>query len=170
MRATDAQGNTDATPADRGFTVDTVAPTATISDPAAGATISSQSVSVAFSASEPASFACGLDRTTLAPCNSAKTYSGLAEGAHTVSVRATDSAGNAGSTAERSFTVDTKVSGAKIKADKKQKQKRSKIKVKVKLTAKEDATGIGAGKIKIGKKSYALKKLTKNLRAGRRRR
>lgn len=49
----------------------------------------------AFSANEPASFACSFDDAAYTACGSPMRYSDLAPGQHTLAVRATDAAGNA---------------------------------------------------------------------------
>jgi aqualysin 1 len=76
--------------------------------------ISSSSVSFAFSSSVAASsFECSLDGPgvatgSYASCSSPRSYAGLSDGSYTVSIRATDPAGNTdASAATRSFTVDT---------------------------------------------------------------
>ncbi len=108
VRAKDAAGNTDASPASRNFTVDTVAPNTTIDSGPSGPT-NNASPSFGFSSNEGGStFECRLDTGSFAPCTSPKSYSGLADGAHSVEVRATDAAGNTdASPASRAFTVDT---------------------------------------------------------------
>jgi hypothetical protein len=95
--------------------VGTTAPQTSIDSGPSG-TISSGSLSVAFSSSEAASsFECSLDGPRVvtgsyASCSSPKRYAGLADGSYTVSVRATNPTGNADATAAtRSFTVDTSV-------------------------------------------------------------
>ena len=94
VRATDAAGNTDASPATRSFTVDTSAPNTTI-DSAPPALSPGSSATVAFSAGESgATFACRLDGGAWAACASPKTYTGLGLAQHSVAVRATDAAGN----------------------------------------------------------------------------
>jgi hypothetical protein len=94
VRATDAAGNTDASPATRSFSVDTQAPSTTISS-APPALSPGSSATLAFGASESgATFECQLDGGAWAACTSPKTYTGLALGQHTASVRATDAAGN----------------------------------------------------------------------------
>jgi hypothetical protein len=94
VRATDAAGNRDASPATRSFTVDTQAPATSI-DSAPPALSPGSSATLSFSASETgATFACQLDGGAWAACTSPKTYTGLGLGSHTASVRATDAAGN----------------------------------------------------------------------------
>ena len=114
VRATDAAGNTDASPATRSFTVaaapppDTTAPDTTITSGPTGTT-SDSTPTFAFSASEANSvFECQIDAGAWADCTSPWTTAALADGAHTASVRATDAAGNTdGSPATRAFTVST---------------------------------------------------------------
>lgn len=74
------------------------------SGPADGSTVDTTSVSFAFSADESATFECSLDGATFTPCISPKAYDNLAAGPHTFKVRATDDAGNQGSTVQRAFT------------------------------------------------------------------
>jgi hypothetical protein len=102
VRATDAAGNTDATPATSEWTVqvsaDTTAPDTSITAEPSSPTTST-SASLSFSASEPGStFTCKLDTGSWASCTSPKSYSGLGLGDHTFSVRATDAAGNTDAT------------------------------------------------------------------------
>src|SRR6185503_19615451 len=110
VRAVDAAGNPDQSPASRSFTVDTVAPQTQIDSGPSGLT-NNASPSFAFSSELGASFECRLDSNLegdFAPCTSPKPYSSLGEGAHTFEVRAVDAAGNPDqSPASRSFTVDT---------------------------------------------------------------
>ncbi len=75
------------------FTVDTTAPRVTIGAVA----VSGTSASVPFSTDDAgASIACKLDAGAFTACASPAQFSGLAGGAHTVVVRATDARGNAG--------------------------------------------------------------------------
>ena len=101
VRATDAAGNVDASPATYGWSVtsppppaDTTPPETTISgQPVSSSTETSASFS--FSASELGStFECKLDGGSYGLCTSPKAYASLAVGSHTFSVRATDAAGN----------------------------------------------------------------------------
>src|SRR5215203_6352026 len=107
-RATDAVGNTDQSPAEYTWMVDTVAPDTSIgSNP--DALTNSTSASFDFSSNEAGStFECKLDGGSYATCNSPKSYSSLGGGSHTFSVRATDGAGNSDqSPAEYTWTVQT---------------------------------------------------------------
>jgi hypothetical protein len=113
VRATDAAGNTDATPASQAFSLDNTAPITTIDSGPAGAT-SSTTADFTFSSNESGStFECKLDGPgtatgTFASCTSPQSYPSLAEGDYTFSVRATDTAGNTDATPDtKTFTVDT---------------------------------------------------------------
>jgi hypothetical protein len=106
VRATDAAGNTDATPAARSWTIDTVAPDTTVTAGPSG-TVTSTSASFSFSSSEAgSSYQCALDGGAYAACASPKSYTGLAAETHTFQVRAVDAAGNADATpAASTWTV-----------------------------------------------------------------
>ena len=111
VRATDAAGNTDPTPASRSFTIDSGAPDTQIDSGPTGTT-SNSSPSFGFSADEPgSSFECRLDSAQAADwaaCSSPKSYTNLPDGNHSFEVRATDAAGNTDPTpASRSFTIDS---------------------------------------------------------------
>ena len=113
VKATDQAGNTGPTADSRSFTVDTAAPDTTITSGPSGLT-NDASPSFDYSSSEPnSSFQCKLDGPGaatggFADCTpSPKAYSNLADGTYTLSVKATDQAGNTGPAASRSFTVDT---------------------------------------------------------------
>ncbi|MDX6583416.1 MAG: large repetitive protein [Solirubrobacterales bacterium] len=86
-------------------TVDTTAPTATITGGPNGPT-SDANPSFSFAAGEPSSFECRLDAGAFAACGSPRAYAGLVDGPHVFSVRATDGAGNTGAATDRSFAVD----------------------------------------------------------------
>jgi len=109
VRAVDAAGNVDATPARAAWSVDISPPETTIDSGPVGS-VASTSASFTYSANETgATFQCRLDGGAWASCNgSGPTYSGLAQGAHTFEVRATDAGGNVDPTpASRTWTVDT---------------------------------------------------------------
>ena len=107
VRAKDSGGLVDPSPASRSFSVDTVAPETTIDSGPSG-TIQQTSATFAYSSEAGAVFECKLDSGSFASCPaSGKTYSGLAQGAHTFTVRAKDAVGNVdGSPATRAFTVN----------------------------------------------------------------
>jgi len=95
VRATDAAGNADPTPATGSWTVDVTPPQTSI-DSGPPAETTSATAGFSFSSSESAStFACSLDGAVFTSCSSPAFYSGLAQGSHSFQVRATDTAGNA---------------------------------------------------------------------------
>jgi glucose/arabinose dehydrogenase/PKD repeat protein len=113
VRATDAAGNVDATPATRSWTVstapppqDTTPPETTIDSGPSG-TVKQNNATFYFSSNEANStFECKLDGGAFGACSSPKKYTGLANGSHTFSVRATDAARNTDATpASRTWTV-----------------------------------------------------------------
>ncbi len=107
VHATDALGNTDPTPANYNWTVDTTPPDTNIITHPATLT-NGTSATFEFTATEAATFECDLDGGGFSACTSPKSFSGLADGAHTFQVRATDGAGNTDATpANFTWTVDT---------------------------------------------------------------
>jgi hypothetical protein len=108
VRVRDAVGNFDPTPANRSWTVDLTPPNTTIVDGPSGL-VPVASASFTFTSNEAGStFACSLDGAPFAPCTSPFAATGLAQGAHSFTVRATDAAGHADpSPASRGWTVDT---------------------------------------------------------------
>jgi hypothetical protein len=108
VRGVNASGP-DPTPAAYTWTVDTVAPTATIAsmpaNPSPGA-----SAAFGFHASESASFECSLapvgQPDAFSACTSVTTYKGLADGLYLFKVRATDAATNTGAPASYQWEVD----------------------------------------------------------------
>jgi hypothetical protein len=108
VRALNGAG-VDPTPASATFVVDTVPPVVNIASPAAGALLNSSTVSVAFTATDASAITsqtCAIDGGAPSVCTSPKVYTGLSEGAHVVTLVATDAAGNSAA-ASRTFTVDT---------------------------------------------------------------
>ncbi len=111
VRAADAAGNVDASPASRSFTVDTEPPETSIDSGPTGPT---NDTTPTFGFSSPdggATFECRFDSEPFAVCSDAASHtpsSPLADGAHTFYVRATDEAENPDATpATRPFNVDT---------------------------------------------------------------
>ena len=106
VKATDAPGNTDATPASYSWTIDTTAPNTVIDSGPANPTESTNASFVFRSTETGSSFQCQLDGAGYSPCNSPKAYSGLLPGSHTFEVRATDRAGNTDATpASHTWTI-----------------------------------------------------------------
>ena len=107
VRATDALGNTDPTPASFNWTVDAAPPETTITATPANPT-NSDSATFEFVSSEAGStFECNLDGGGFVACTSPQNYTGLADGGHTFEVRATDALGNTDPTpASFNWTVD----------------------------------------------------------------
>lgn len=103
VRATDSASNVGS--ASYPWRVDTVAPVVTITS-APAALSGSTSASVAFTVSEAATVTCALNGGTAEPCSSPWPLSGLAQGAQSLVVTATDAAGNVG-TATATWSVDT---------------------------------------------------------------
>jgi PPIC-type PPIASE domain len=103
VRAVDRVGNTDATPATRGWTIDTTAPQTTIGS---GQTTGT-SATFTFTSNEPAAtFECSLDNAAFAGCTSPRQLTGLAPGGRSFRVRARDGAGNVdASPAAHSWTI-----------------------------------------------------------------
>lgn len=110
VRAVDAGGNVSTTPAKASFVVDAPPPpTATI---ASGPTqIATPTPTFEFASSDPgATFECRVDDSAFAPCRSPFTTAPLADGTHTLEVRAVDADGNRSPTPARtSFSVNTAV-------------------------------------------------------------
>src|SRR5687768_15591415 len=104
-----SEGNIDASPATWNWTVeeaDTTPPETTIAS-GPPATTTDSSATFTFSAEAGATYACSLDGAADEVCTSPKEYTGLAAGAHTVRIRATDAAGNVEpSPASYSWTIE----------------------------------------------------------------
>jgi subtilisin family serine protease len=115
VRATDAVGNTDATPATRSFTVDTQAPDTSMTGGPSGLTADATPTFELATTEAGAGFECRVDADAWAACTSPHTTVALADGARTVAARAVDAAGNADATpATRSLTVDSTAPGTTI--------------------------------------------------------
>lgn len=112
VRATDQAANTDQTPASRSFTVDTQAPNTTITGKPQSklkTTKGSAKVKVSFTSEPGATFECKLDKAEYQPCRSPYSVRAKSKGGggkkHTISIQATDQAGNGGSPATVKFKV-----------------------------------------------------------------
>lgn len=87
-------GKPDRSPATASFKIDSVPPSLSIESPSDGSTVTSNSLSLSFSAEPGAVVYCWLDDGTIRTCASPVAYSDLADGEHRVSVFARDAAGN----------------------------------------------------------------------------
>jgi alpha-tubulin suppressor-like RCC1 family protein len=107
VRALDAVGNYDATPATYTWVVDATKPVISITGGPSG-TSGSATATFTFSANESGVvFSCSIDGGAFATCVSPKAYPGLLEDAHTFTIRGTDAAGNVSDDVIRTWTIDT---------------------------------------------------------------
>lgn len=112
VRAVTAKGVADPTPATSTFTVQATPPPVDTTPPALAIThrppaiVRSRAVRFAFTATGAAHVGCAMDGHTAKPCSGSVRYARLAEGRHTFTLLASDTAGNKASRAVR-FTVDT---------------------------------------------------------------
>ena len=106
VRQTDAAGNVSEVGTSESWTVDTTAPDAPSLSGAPSGSTTSTSASIGFTGEVNATFTCSVDGGAYEPCGlSPKALSGLAVGAHSLSVKATDQAGNTSVAATASWTV-----------------------------------------------------------------
>ena len=123
MRAVDAAGNVESSPASYTWTIDLTAPDTTIT--VAPPTLSNDATpTFEFTGSDPtsggvasgvASFECSLDGATFSTCASPLNPAALADGPHTFAVRAVDNAGNVDAIpATHAWTIDTTAPAAPV--------------------------------------------------------
>jgi eukaryotic-like serine/threonine-protein kinase len=107
-RATDDQGSTSELSDATEVTIDTTGPTVTITGHPDDPTEETSATFTFDSSQKNSTFVCQLSgpSSSTEDCNSPKTYSGLAPGDYTFTVTATDVAGNQGSPATFSWTVN----------------------------------------------------------------
>ncbi|HTJ47802.1 MAG TPA: Ig-like domain-containing protein [Kofleriaceae bacterium] len=106
VQVTNQAGTPDPTPAQRTWTVDHTAPTVTITGGPTGPTNDNTPSFPFTTAGSPTTIECKVDAGAYAACTSPFTTATLPDGAHSVTVRVTDAAGNQG-TDSQAFTVDT---------------------------------------------------------------
>ena len=89
------------------WNVDTTAPQVAInSGPGSRTAASSAEFRFDSASSDAAGFECKLDNGAYAPCSAPQNYGSLSEGSHDFAVRAVDQAGNTGTAAQRTWSVD----------------------------------------------------------------
>jgi hypothetical protein len=98
VTATDEAGNTDATPATHGWTIDTTPPETTIASRPNTSTAATSASFVVSSNETGSTFECKVDDAPVGACIVPVTYGELPLGRHTFSVRSIDAAGNADAT------------------------------------------------------------------------
>ncbi|MEZ4364711.1 MAG: kelch repeat-containing protein [Kofleriaceae bacterium] len=104
VTATSDRGIRDPSPATHAWVVDTSAPTTTLLTPPSAVT--SAFATFEFGSDDPsATFECSLDGATFVPCTSPWVVGPLAEGAHTLVIRAIDAAGNVSAPVEITWEV-----------------------------------------------------------------
>lgn len=105
VTATDA-GGTVSPPSRVSFAVSFAAPTPVVTVPSADGAVLTSAPTFEFSSPGDANvaFRCRVDATAFEACTSPRSYTGMTAGAHTFTVEATNTLGNAG-TASRAFTV-----------------------------------------------------------------
>ena len=106
VKQTDAAGNPGPS-ATFAWTIDTTDPGAPSIGSAPADPTNSTAPGFSFTGEASATFACQLDGAGYTACTSPRSYSGLAQGVHTFDVRQTDLAGNTGSPATVTWTIDT---------------------------------------------------------------
>ncbi|MBN2575847.1 MAG: hypothetical protein JXP73_14870 [Deltaproteobacteria bacterium] len=94
VRATDSTPITEDPPASYTWTIDTVLPDTSIASNPASSSASSSATFTFESDESPVTFECKLDTADYAECDATYTATSLADGTHTLSVRAKDAAGN----------------------------------------------------------------------------
>jgi len=107
VRATDEAGNTDATPEDFGFVVDSAEPTTVIDSHPADPTNDATPDFVFSGAGTGGTYECAMDAGAWQACTDHWSSAPLSDGSHTLHVRAVDAAGNTDSTPEDfTFVLD----------------------------------------------------------------
>lgn len=119
VKAVDTAGNT-GTAVTSNWTIDLTGPAVTLSASPSSLN-NSTSASLTFSATDSggssvASYQCSLDSASYVTCSSPVAYSSLAQGVHSVAIKALDVLGNVGSVTSTSWTTDLTAPTASISA------------------------------------------------------
>lgn len=169
VRSTDRFDNLESPAKTRAFNVDTTIPDTLIDDGPSGPGSDANPSATFRSTEAEATLECSIDGAAFSACTSPLALGPLSDGDHGFRARSTDRAGNVdGSPAEIGFSVDTVISGRRIKAKSPQKGQKKKVKVKVTVKPGESATikltgkvTKGGGKLKkVKKQAAADKKVT----------
>ncbi len=107
VRATDAVGKVSQASTVQ-WTIDTVAPTVTITSGPTSPTTNT-SATFTFTSSEAGRFECALDNSSFSGCSSGKNYSNLSLSSHVFSVRAFDAVENASTIATSTWVIESPV-------------------------------------------------------------
>ena len=105
VKATDRVGNSSIRLAS--WTVDTTAPNTPTMGGVPSALTNLRNVTLSFTSDSDSTLTCSIDAGSYNTCTSPLSLTGLAEGTHSVSVKATDGAGNVSSVRTSSWRVDT---------------------------------------------------------------
>lgn len=114
VTATDSAGNVSGT-ISHDFIVDTAAPSFTVTSDDSNNPTNADIRTFTFAANENVTYECNVDSAGYGACESPLALSGLADGTHDMSVRATDDAGNATVVSEL-WTVDTRAPVTELSA------------------------------------------------------
>ncbi|MGH9888844.1 MAG: hypothetical protein ACREBE_25150, partial [bacterium] len=115
VRAVDSAGNSDDTPAEKVWTIDSVAPETSLLTGPPAADNSVNAVFTFRSAEANVTFECSLDSAGFLPCTSGGSFGPVGDGAHAFAVRARDRAGNIDATpAIYAWSVDTSTPDTQI--------------------------------------------------------
>jgi hypothetical protein len=115
VRARDAAGNIDASPATFAVVIDRTPPDTTLTAAPAAGPLASASAAFTFTSEANASFESSLDGGAFTMASSPLTLTGLASGEHTVRIRAMDAAGNVDpSPATATWSIDVDAPTAEV--------------------------------------------------------
>ena len=123
----------------RTWSVDTVPPSVTITSGPTGL-VKTRTASFRWTASEAATFKCSLDRGAVIACSSPRSYNGLVDGSHQLTVVGTDRAGNHSSAAARAWSVDATAPGGSVAVPKQKLGTVLRKGLRIKLGATETVT------------------------------
>ncbi len=125
----------------RMWVIDLTAPVVFLGAATPASSVTSETtISLLFSANEASKFSCALDGAAAAECTSPVAYSALKEGAHSISITATDLAGNKSAAKKYDWTVDTSPPVVSISSTSPSFSPTSQTSMSVSFTMSADAT------------------------------